>query len=258
VTPPAPRTLFNDLARLGLVLLQGTRLPTELEVRRFEKDIETVSRIDPVGYLQLRGFAAALRDDHAEVDALFERALSISSQRLGAVMRYMAILAATGRSQAVIDLFQKYRDDICGDPAALCGAEGALRFSGWFATGNAVGRELTKRGLRATPTFDTEFSEEFLSEEEVARVVGFSHRFLRDRGSVAKCVQATHIFHESGGATLLYQLAVDAQPEALAELEWDLFGALAEAAVPVQEQGLLCIALAVWDDMEVPHARDAS
>jgi len=259
VTPlPAPRNVFNDMVDVGVALLRKATPPTELDIRRFEKEIEVVSRFDPVGYLELRAYAAALRDQEADVDTLFERAMAISSQRTGAITRYLAVLALTARTDAVITHFRNHREEICNDIAALRGAQRALIFSGWFATGNAVGAEIAKRGLTPIPTHDTELVETLISEAEVASAVGFSHRFLRRRGARAKYVQVVLIPHEDADPSLFYQLGVEMPAGELAEVEWELFGALADAAIPAEQQGHVRVALVSWDCAEENDADHAA
>ena len=230
------------------LLLQSVP-PNEFEIKKLERDVGKLAKIDPSGALEVRAYIAAARTENDQANELYSRALLISNDFRGTVVRNLMLLAHTGQSERVIEVFGQHHDAIRSDPAALRTASQLLGYTGWLMTAKTVDDELLRMGVKThTPTEgDSEepatINTRGFTELDFAKAIGFAHRFLRSKGARPRATRPRAIAYEDDTSAILFELMLEKSPQELSQLEWELFGALSEAAFPAEEQGMLVLAL---------------
>lgn len=200
---------------------------------------------DPSGMLELRAHLLAAKGQDEQASELYERALSVSAGDPDVVVRYMIVLAATGRSGLLKSIFERFKPILRGDPRALRTVRGTLTGCGWWETAHSIDQDLEKMKL-PTDTVADEFStvdEEQAPEAEVAEAVGFVRTFLRAKKTVIDRTQTMAIPRTDGTSYLFYQFLLDEPIEKVAQLEWDLFGELEAKSLPVESSRGVVFAL---------------
>lgn len=245
MTQAAPQTIFNDLMERAVAVLQGRRM-SDIELRRFEKEIASLERADLAGMYELRGFVAEMKGDADEMNAMYRRALGLTKDYVGAVVRYLMLLSGAARTDDLIEAYRQYGDALRGDIGALRAAEGALLFGGWCETAAHLTNQLERMGadpFQGVGLYPVAVDRGELAEADVAHTVGFVHRFLISRGYRAQTVQAVRIPAENGSSHVLVQMQLNESPARVAELEWDLFEQMDKADLPAEQQGFVRVAL---------------
>lgn len=232
----APNSIFNDLmGRLVDIVCEGTG--SEWELKRLEREADKLEKVDRSGAFELRGHIAAAKGDEASTDDWFTRAIAISDDYTGSILRYLLVLGATVRGDKALETYRKYEPAIRVDPAALRQAQGVLHGLGFPFTAQSLFRDLERLGVkeRDTDLFNS-IDDARLSESDVAAVVQFSRRYLLQQHAPPKAIQSTVVPFEDGGSAVLYQFLIDRSPEVVSGLEWDLFGALDSADFSADKQ----------------------
>ena len=246
---PAPDTIFNESMEAAIAMLLQTVPPNELEIKRLEREATKLAKIDPSGAMEVRAYIAAARADLDAANELFAKALLISNDFRGTVVRNLMLLAHTGQSERVMDVFGQHHDAIRSDPAALRTASQLLGYTGWLMTAKKVDDELLRMGVKTLTVSDGDVEEPTtidtrgFTELDFAKAIGFAHRFLRSKGARPRATRPRAIAYEDGRSAILFELMLEKSPQELSELEWELFGAMSEAAFPAEEQGMLVLAL---------------
>lgn len=240
----APETIFNGLLdRLVVALGTGTNF-SALELKRFEREIGALARVDAAGAFELRAHVASLEGKFEDADEYFEKALTQTTEIVSTVVRYLVVLAAVARGERLMETFLRFKSILRNDPAAIRTVSQVLAGSGWVRTSHEFAAEADRLGARAEAIGVDAMSIDSDAEREIAAAVCFAHNFLRSRGSAPEAVETIVIPTEDGRPSLFYQFSLDKTPEDVAELEWDLFGALAGKNFAVQRDGKIVFALA--------------
>lgn len=241
----APQTVFNDL--LERALLAVSNGASEMELKRIEREAVALAQVDASGAFEVRAHLAAIRGDADETDRLFEAGLLSSDARSGSAMRYLVLLAATGRSRKLYEQFERFRELLRNDPSYVKTLAELLVGTGWIYTADAFRAESSRMGIEfssaAANRMGSRLDPALVSEAEVADAVGFAHAFLRKNGASPNAVESSVLSYEDGGAGVFYQFAIDQGSEQVAELEWQLFEALADQQLPVEQSGRLVFGL---------------
>lgn len=241
---PAPATIFNKTMETALSYIRSGS-PTQFELKKLEREVEHLAKVDLAGSFEISGFIAALRGDLESIDDKYRRALTITDDFIGTRVRYMQLLGATAQTQKIYDAFVEFYPVLRNDPSALRSLESTLSFSGWITSAHNLAQDLKRMGVEPEKKIFAERIEDFgLSESDLAAPVGFSQRWLISKDLRATFSQSMSIPCEDGKAHVLFQLGVERSPEEVARLEWDLFGALEEAAFPAEQSGLIRVTLA--------------
>lgn len=241
-----PATVFNDLMQAVTALEMGPQPPNEFSLRKLERDAESLKVADPAGKNELLASIAALRGDMESAIKLYERAISSTSDYIGAVLRYLGLLGQNAETRKVKEAIDLYYPAIRNDPAAVREASKIATYTGWLATAYNIAAEgerlrcLNAQELKnladATPMRD-------VREEDVAIPVGFVTRYLLRKGYRAKGVHTNILPLEEGGWSLFFEVAIDASPEVITDLEWEMFGELEGENFPAENSGFLRLAL---------------
>lgn len=230
---PVPETVFNPLLHeLTGAIREGTPLG-ELELRRLKHQIAKLENHDYAGAHELYGHAAAAAGDIDGIHSHYAIALARSSRFVGTVVRYIVVLALSAETERVLEIFTKYRDALRGDFKAYDAVQKALHYSGWVITSSEVRAELESKGHR---TSGPENNDEAVNlgdfdERKIASPVGFALRYLRSRHVCAIGAKSFGTRLPDGKDGVLFELKIPRDVETVAELEWDLFGAIGEAGL---------------------------
>lgn len=246
VNQTAPATIFNDLMERAVEYLQG-RPVSEMEIKRFEREVKALEKANTAGMYELRAFIAAIQRDFDEMHALYGRAFTLTNDYTGAVVRYLNLLSGSARTDDLIEKYREYGNSIRGNIGALRAVEGALLFGGWCETAAQLTEQLEKMGadpLKDIGHYPVDVDrDEGVSEADVAHVIGFVHEYLISRGYRAQSVMSTRIPQDDGSSRVLFQLSIKQPPAVVSDLEWDLFAAMEQANLAAEKAGFLRVAL---------------
>jgi len=249
----APQTIFNDLLSEVVELLHGKEI-SPFELKRLDREIEKLGNADRAGSWELRAHVAAARGDVSECVDLFTRALNQTDDFTGSVLRMMMVLARVGESEKVKEVFVKHRNIIRTDPSAVRAASILLSFSGWLLTAKGLTEDLLRMGIQPGEGNGGDpqtLNNRGFTEEHVAEAVGFATKFLRSRGFHPVGVRNFGASLDPNTDCVFFSFGFDAEPERLAAVEMELFGALAEKEFPVVEQRFLVFGLVPgWDQKD--------
>lgn len=144
-----------------------------------------------------------------------------------------------------MEIFQRFKALLRNDPAAIRTITKVLAGAGWLRTSDEFAAEAKRLGAGAEGVVGAEALQlDAEAEQEIAAAVCFSHNFLRSRGTQPEAIETLVVPNDDGTPSLFYQFSVDRDPEVVADLEWDLFEALAGKGFPLQQRGLVVFGLA--------------
>lgn len=243
---PAPETIFNDLLHRAVDALAERFHVSEFELKRIERDIQSLSRKDPAGSFELLAHVAAARGDLDGAEELFARAMNMTSEPTSTVLRHMVVLSNIGECESVLDLFESNRELIRSDPGAIRGAIEMLAGCGWLGAVLNLQQDLEKMGLTMHQGLDADIHADWNTAEVPERVyaapVVFVHRFLNERRVPIDSVATLSIPYEDGTSSVLFEFAIRRPADQVADLEWDFFGALADQNFAVETSGRIVVA----------------
>lgn len=242
---PAPATIFKDLGlELRDIISRGTRL-TEFEKKVWDQRISKLNQVDPTGALELRGDLEAVFGNFAETDSFYARALNRSGFDIDIVLRHMMTLVQTGQSRKVREVFERHRERFKGNPTAIRQAATMLGFSGWVLARREICESMLGSSERVDEAECFAVNWNGLEESAVADAVGESISYLRMRNVDVKGTRSIPVRDERGCGTILFELFAEGEPEALADVEWDLNGHLGSLSLPAIENEVVSVALAI-------------
>lgn len=243
---PAPTTIFNDLMHLVDDALKSNRPMTQFELKKLEQQAAQLSNVDPSGALEIRGYLAAINGDIAGVEEYFGRALKVSDDFSGTVVRYILLLSKLGQSSRTLQVFSDYKSALDGNPEATRRVAEALGFSGWIFTARelvdaldtSMGLPLSGEGRRCSVNMES------FTEEDIATAVGFSIRYLKSIGARVVGARSAILANRDGTGALLIELLLDDDATRVSELEWDYFAALGREEFQAESSGVVSFSLA--------------
>ncbi|MFC0677477.1 hypothetical protein ACFFGH_06390 [Lysobacter korlensis] len=244
-TKAAPQDRFNELLDRGLLALSNGISPFELKC--FERDAERLKKTDAGLAFELLALAAAIGGRLDEADTLFEKALPHSRQTVFTVQRYMIVLAGTAQTEKMLSLFRRFESVLRNSPAAIDNMSRALTTAGWLFTAEAFRGEAERMGIDIPSIVGSaslaKLDRTEFPEEKIAEAVGFSHRYLRERGASPEAVEACIVPSEDGTSAVFFQFALERPADEVVDLEWDLFGELSKQQFAIQRSGRLVFGL---------------
>lgn len=226
-----PATIFNDLRKKLASLIDGGVAVTEMEVKRLEREISSLAKADASGAHELRAHLATVSRDFDACDDFYERALKIAvaEDYLDTAVRYMILLRASARGDKLLEVFERFRERLRCNPAAIKTVANLLEEFGCFRSAASLRAEgIRMNVVEAHDVSNLDQAESMTVEEErdLLEPIQFSQAFLRNRGVAADQVEVTSLDLEDGQTSLFYQIWLNRTVDDVAELEWDLFGEL--------------------------------
>ncbi|MCW0378714.1 hypothetical protein NB697_001560 [Xanthomonas sacchari] len=270
MTQLVPQTIFPDLQDRADELLKSGRC-TEFDVKRLSADADKLSRIDAVGALEIKAMASILCNDFAGADDLYTRALRASGVSEEVVVRYLHLLGFSGQTLKVMSVFKEWAaNEALFSPPSRAHIAQVLGYCGWLRDSERIRNELTSKGQSIGDTMiEFEYPAESVGEPEatemavlanqyfvsapsvlqssgvdpadLANLVGEVHSFLRSHGSPAGAVRSVSSPREDGTSSLMVSFVVTAEAEDASDLEWSLYGHLAEKEMPLLSSGVVTV-----------------
>ena len=239
---PVPATNFKDLANAAFDAILAR--PNDLDLSRLRRQARDLANADKGESLQVCAILEAAVGKYAEADALFERAIASSENKLDTLGLHLAVLDATDQGFKIKSLFDANYPNLRNNPSMLKRAQNVLSASGWITSARELDEDLNRLG-HPTQTPLTSFFESLrwkdFNESQVAEPVVFARQYLRDRGSAALVVGVEEIPESDFSMSLLYSLECPNSVESASDLEWDLYMAMAEKSFDGLANGLLSI-----------------
>ncbi|WP_159015323.1 hypothetical protein [Cognatiluteimonas profundi] len=221
---------------------------SDLAWKRLDREIDDLAKADAFGAFELRSYLAARRGRFDEAEQFFLKALSGTDSRLRTVMRFLIVLQAAGLGTKIRDTVVQYRGLIRNDLSAIGTASQMLIQIGSSDLALDLLREAPRLSGSSEGAFDKTVEQlesgPMPNGEEITRAVEFIRNYVRARGSKIEAMQVSSLPFEDGRKVQYYQFRIDEQPEAVADLEWDLFGALGDVNLPSLRAGEVVFALA--------------
>lgn len=241
-----PETIFNDLLQKALdVVVYG--FDSEFQRKALERDAASLARVDASGSFEVQGHLAAAANDDDRTDTFFEKALKASDDVQGTVVRYIIVLAGVGRGDKALEVFENYQNLFKGNPNAIRTLSENLGVCGWFKIEQELDSQVSRiGGDNSNPRIQygsQAFDPMGLAEREFSEPICFARRFLRSKRFSGSASRRSLVPGDRGQASIFYELYVEADAEAVIELEWSLMEAIGEANFQSLESGLLVIGL---------------
>ncbi len=245
----APETIASTLlSDLHNALSSGKF--TELELVRWERDAQKLINASRGHGLEAKAQIAALHADDNECDRVYSLALKSTDDYVGAVIRYMAVLAQRLRQEKLLEVYRSTGAALQGNPNACRYVEGMLATEGFLPSAWALGEQLKSMGSFSAASENSEselatqrVQADWLTDEACGAPVTFAKRFLRGKAVNIKSVSVSPSVHEDGSAAIFVTVSVDQSPDEAAHTEFELFEALDSQAFTLECDGKVSIAL---------------
>ncbi|UYB51135.1 hypothetical protein OCJ37_14190 [Xanthomonas sp. AM6] len=268
-----PRTILKDLLHRANELLHSGRW-TEFDVKRLAAEAEKLSRSDALGALEVKAMVSVLDNDLSSADALYDRVLRATGGSEQRLVRYLHLLAFSGQPLKLMSVFKGLvADEGTLSPAARAHIAQALGYCGWLSESGRIRDELSAAGhsIGDTSISELEYPEDregesqgggmailskqhfltapFVIEqnsvdpEALAVLVGEVHSFLRSRGAPASAVRGLSSPRDDGTSSVMMNFVVKAEAEEASDLEWSLYGHLAQQESALLADGVVTIGL---------------
>lgn len=252
MTAPAAAHIFNDLYSKALRLLRREGEATPFALKMLEREAETLAKASRSASFEIRAHLCAVAGDRQPVLAFYERALATAhDDYLGTFLRGVSLWKTIGESSLVFETYCRNRDLVLSSPEGMRAMELILACSGYFQASAQLATRMNERGIARDARLSA--SEAGLSnsrapadgydDASVAEVVGFVNRYFWEKKVPIHAVQPNLIALENGEDSLLITLFIGDEPGETADLEWELFGALGDAAYPLETSGKVRVAL---------------
>ncbi|USJ00841.1 hypothetical protein MUG10_00835 [Xanthomonas prunicola] len=270
---PAPQTILQKLQHTANALLESGKC-SEFDIRRITAEAEKLAQHDALGAMEVKAMAAVLRQDYVAADGLYERVLQASGWGEGVLGRYCALLAISGRSMKIKAVLERYklRGSILS-PAARAYIAQLLGYCGWLmesgrmreelmAAGHSIGNtsidafeypavgdgdeqesEMSLFSKQSYLTVPSVLEKNTVDAEALAGLVGEILCYLRGQGAVATAVRSLGAPRDDGTGSIMVNFVVGRDAEATSNLEWDLYGFLAEKDPALLSTGVVTVGL---------------
>ncbi len=226
---------------------------TEFEIKKIERDAAPLKKIDISDWYEVGAHIAALRQDFAEQDRLFEAAYFNASDKADTVQRYLVLLAGLGRTEKLKEQFDRFLPMLRNDPGLIRTTSSLLVGAGWVFTASKLASELDRLNAVSTTLFPcaleirdidrSSISEADVSEQAIAEAVGHAHQYLRSLNALPNAIETSVVPFEEGRTGLMYQFNVDKDADTVSDIEWKLFEELAEREFPIERAGTVVFSL---------------
>lgn len=238
-----PATIFNNLLHdLAPYFVSGKSV-SSIEFARTCREVESLANADPSGRLELLGQIEGLRGNVDEAFSSYDRALKISDDYAGTIVRYMQLAGRLGEPTKVRSIWNEHKVAIQDNITALREAKAIMGFSGLLAAHDAIDAQLAHIGAGEKKPDHLDQKGKGLQEKLISQPIGYLHKFLIGRNARATEYRISSIQNEDDSITVLFQFGVPGTPEEVANLEWDLYGALSEKGFEAEEDGRVRIVL---------------
>lgn len=247
----APETIFNDVLEKSIDAL--TLGITEFEIKKLQRYAAPLKKIDISDWYEAESHFAALRNDFAEQDRLFEAAYVNAGDKADTVQRHLVLLGGLGRSEKLKEQFDRFLPMLRNDPQLIRVTSSLLVAAGWIFTASKFASELDRLNAVTSTPFPcalairdvdrSSMNEAEVSEQAIAEAVGHAHRYLRSVDALPNAIETSVIPYEEGKCGLMYQFKIDRDPDAVSEVEWQLFEELANHELPIERSGTVVFSL---------------
>ncbi|MCC4613680.1 hypothetical protein LL963_16535 [Xanthomonas campestris pv. esculenti] len=247
---------------------------SEFDVKRISSEAEKLAQHDAFGAMEVKAMAAVLRGDYSSADVLYERVLRANGWSEGVLSRYCALLAISGQSIKIKSVLErcKQRDSTLSPPARAYIAQ-LLGYCGWLIESGRMREELMEAGHSIGDTSIDAFEypavgdagaqelemslfakqnhltvssvleQNAVDDEALASLVGEVLGYLRSQGAVASAVRSLGAPRDDGTGSVMVNFVVNRNAEAASNLEWDLYGHLAEKDPALLSTGVVTVGL---------------
>jgi hypothetical protein len=240
-----PETIFNDLADEIRCILDSGQRASEFELKRLQHAVGKLAAADAPGASELKGLLALSEGDVSEMKACYENALRLDSDH-GVIIRYVQALRRVGDAQAIEELYNRLFGRIRITPDLLRCFRNAFGACGLLKTSRQLEAHMRQLRMEAE-WFDDDYDHFFeatgYTEWDLQKVIQFSQQFLRTRGVAMTHARFERFAKFPDGEQILYEIAINAEPAPLVELEEALFIALSEQSFPIEANGQLVVGL---------------
>jgi hypothetical protein len=221
-----------------------------MDLKRFERDLDTLSKVDPAGARELRAYLCAYRGDISEARRFFAQAQIGSLTKLRSAVRFLIVLMRVDAHEELEAVFIEQRELIRNDPAAIRTVAQLLVTCGRVPLAEALCAESHRLGvsiLVPAPIDRTDTSVNYGGDEaekaacaipelhdELTKLELFVKAFGDSHGVEVELAD-TVALPIDGREVMLCTFSVDRTAEEVGDLEWQLFGALGEELPSVRE-----------------------
>jgi len=226
---------------------------SEFEIKKLERDAAPLKKIDISDWYEAGAHIAALRQDFAEQDRLFEAAFVNASDKADTVQRHLVFLGGLGRTEKLKEQFDRFLPMLRNDPELVRTTSSLLVAAGWIFTASKLASELDRLNAATSTPFPcalairdlerSSMNESEVSERAIAEAVGYAHQYLRSVNACPNGIETSVVPYEEGMAGLMYQFKVDKDSDTVSDIEWKLFVELAERELAIERAGTVAFSL---------------
>lgn len=253
---PAAETNFNPI----WYLLRDSAQLSEFEIKRIERDIDHLAKIDASGAIELRAYVAARRGNFTEARKLIARAHIGSDGVLRLVVRFLIVLRSIRQFDLVVAVYEEYRELIRNDVSAIATVAAILLYAGHSDAAKELIQEAPRLGAvvewATIEEMALDKNAEFFGEttanpgewlpdmsEEMLRVTTLVEAFIAARGLEIGRAEFEAVELGDGRETTLVRYEVSGSPEDVADTEWELYGRLDPSELPAIREREIVVTL---------------